>query len=339
MFRFSCVFGLVALAIVLFACGHDAPMNTSQQLHTPKYLGHGDLETWLRTCCGLGDTISVDSGFELWYTGSAYDSLNGKHTENIGLRTRQWYPFSNQYLITHVETGPGKIKIRIDGVQSPLFLFEDFFDQSYVGESFQLDPGEYDVKIDYRDQSSRFVLSVTDTSMSVRSPWLSPKSSSVPLTILWDLYWRMKINECVLLCETELPESSWCQDYLDTITSEVKLTPVVYPSWGVRPFEAILPEPGLWDPWSYQYFMYDDTSDFARAGGLLKAYSLKLENRGISSYVYLVDYRQRAYYSWFDFAAQPTVQPPFPIDGAMDLEQRLHFRELAKTLGRRTTAR
>jgi hypothetical protein len=208
----------------------------------------------------------------------------------LSMRTEKIYPCFNYSIITEVLHLGKEISVVISGVYIPNVCLTALGPARY--QTFlDLSVGEYLLSFSYRGAVDQYVLKVSDSSIEIAC-----KDSSFT-RLQFPLFWRYPPKSFAYLCGTAT-ETKWiCDDFLDTLQSNIKLEEFQFPDSGVIPYPTS--SMGYYSDMPAKYFLYEKEEDFDDAIELLERYSQEVivNYKGVG--VSLINWRNKNYGSWY----------------------------------------
>jgi hypothetical protein len=226
--------------------------------------------------------FSIKEGYE------NHDSIS-EPSIMLSMVTEKIYPCCNWSIISDLTVQNNKISINFSGIYIP----EICLTTSGPAQStsfLNISEGEYSLYFSYRDITDRYVLTVTDSSIKITgnvSQFTKPK---------FELFWRYPPNSFVYLCGTTT-ETSWiCEDFLDTLSSEINLEEFQFPDSGEIPYPCS--SMGHYYDMPAKYFFYEKDADFDKADEILKSYTQNVIAQYSGIGISLVNWKNKKYLSW-----------------------------------------
>ena len=207
----------------------------------------------------------------------------------LSMATEKICPCCNWSIISEITMHGNKISIDVLGIYVPEICF------TAVGPAqstsfLDISEGKYSLYFSYRGFTDRYVLTVTDSSIKITgdvSQFTKPK---------FKLFWRYPPNSFVYLCGTTT-ETSWiCEDFLDTLLSEINLEEFQFPDSGEIPYPRS--SMGYYYDMPAKYFFYKKDEDFDKAGEILKSYTQNVIAQYSGIGISLISWKNKKYLSW-----------------------------------------
>ena len=207
----------------------------------------------------------------------------------LSMATEKIYPCCNWSIISKIAVQSNKISIDFLGIYVPEICLTALGPATFTS-FLDISNGEYSLYFSSMSGTDRYILTVTDSSIKITedvSQFTKPE---------FKLFWRYPLNSFVYLCGTTT-ETSWiCEDFLDTLLSEIDLEEFQFPDSG----EILYPRSSMGHYYDMpaKYFFYEKDEDFEKAGVILKSYtqSLIVQYSGIG--ISLISWNNKKYLSW-----------------------------------------
>jgi len=207
----------------------------------------------------------------------------------LSMATEKIYGCCNYTIMSEVSVEGKVISIGLSGIYAPEICLTALGPATSLS-FLDISNGEYSLCFSYRGIADRYVLTVTDSSIEITkdvSQFTNPK---------FKLFWRYPPNSLAYLCGTTT-ETSWiCEDFLDTLLSEIDLEEFQFPDSGEIPYPRS--SMGHYYDMPAKYFFYDRDEDFDKAGEILKSYTqdviIEYSDVGIS----LISWKNKRFLSW-----------------------------------------
>jgi len=221
-----------------------------------------------------------------------YENYNevGNPRIKLSMYTEKIYPCFNYFIVTKVLHLDKKISVKVLGIAIPNYCLYALGPARY--ETFlDLPEGEYPLSFSYEGAIDRYVLELSVSSIKVTC-----KDSSFT-RLEFPLVWRYPPMSFAYLCGTTT-ETMWiCDDFLDSLQSNLNIVEFQFPDSGIIPYPTS--SMGYYYDMPAKYFLYDKEEDFDYAIELLKRYSQEVivnyEGVGVS----LINWRNKSYGSWY----------------------------------------
>ncbi len=226
--------------------------------------------------------FSVKEGYE------NYDSISEPGIM-LSMATEKIYGCYNWSIISKIMVQGNKVLIDLLGVYVPEICLTAL--GPAISTSFlDISNGKYLLYFSSKNIIDRYVLTVTDSSIKITedvSQFTKPK---------FELFWRYPPSSFAYLCGTTT-ETSWiCEDFLDTLLSEINLKEFQFPDSGEIAYSRS--SMGYYYDMPAKYFFYENEKDFDKAGEILKSYTqnviIQYSGIGIS----LISWKNKKYLSW-----------------------------------------
>ena len=214
---------------------------------------------------------------------------NRKPSIMLSAVTEKTYSCCNWSIISKVTAQSDKISIDFLGIYVPEVCL------TAVGPAgstsfLNISTGVYSLCFSYRNITDRYVLIITDSSIKINddvSQFTQPK---------FRLFWRYPSNSFAYLCGTTT-ETSWiCEDFLDTLLSEIDLEEFQFPDSGEIPYPGS--SMGHYYDMPARYFFYEKDEDFDKAGEILKSYTQNVIKQRSGIGISLISWKNKRYLSW-----------------------------------------
>ncbi len=226
--------------------------------------------------------FNVKEGYE------DYDSICEPHVV-LRMSTETIYPCCNWSIISEITGMSGAILVDLLGIYVPRICLTAF--GPATSTSFlDISNGEYSLCFSYMNDIDGYVLIITDSYIRITgnvSQFTEPG---------FELFWRYPHNSFAYLCGTT-NETAWiCDDFLDTLLSEVDLEEFQFPDSGEIPY------PRSSDGHNYdmpgRYFLYETDEDFDKAGEILESYTQNVIAQYPGAGISLISWKNKQYCSW-----------------------------------------
>lgn len=207
----------------------------------------------------------------------------------LSMVTEKTYPCCNWSIRSKVTVQKGAILIRVFGVYVPEVCATAIGPAAW-SSFLDISTGEYSVYFSYRDMTDRYSLTVTDSSLEITehiSRFTKPKS---------ELLWRYSSNSFAYLCGTTTETSWMCEDFLDTLLSEINLEEFQFPDSGEIPYPCS--SAGHHYDAPAKYFFYEKDEDFDKAGEILKSYTQDVIIPQLGIGISLIGCKNQRHLSW-----------------------------------------
>lgn len=226
--------------------------------------------------------FSVKEGYE------HYDSIS-EPSIMLSMTTEKIYHCYNWSIISEITIMSNKILIDFLGIYVPLVCLRAF--GPATSTSFlNISNGEYSLYFSYMNDTDGYILTVTDSFISITddvSHFTEPE---------FNLFWRYPPNSFVYLCGTTI-ETSWiCEDFLDTLLSEIDLEEFQFPDSGEIPYPRS--SMGHYYDMPAKYFFYEKDEDFDKAGEILELYTRNVIAQYSGVGISLINWKKKGYFSW-----------------------------------------
>jgi hypothetical protein len=138
--------------------------------------------------------------------------------------------------------------------------------------------------------------------MSNRSLTLTPEKIEVGAAISdfvapqARVFWRYPKNSFAYLCGT-MTDTAWIyDDFLAQLRAAVPLEEITFPEYGETGYPRATQS--YWNNGPARYFIYENESDFDRAGELLRVYAQQVISQHSGVGIWLLNWKNRAFRSW-----------------------------------------
>ena len=226
--------------------------------------------------------ISIHEGYQ------DHDSIS-EPSIMLSMATEKIYPYFNWSIPSKITVGSNKISIDLLGIHVPELGLPAIGPAKFTS-FLDISEGEYLLYFYYRGVIDRYVLTITDSSIEITeyvSQFTKPK---------FKLFWRYPPNSFVYLCGTTT-ETSWiCEDFLDTLLSEIDLEEFQFPDFGEIPYPRS--SDGHYYDMPAKYFFYKKDDDFDKAGEILKSYTQNVIAQYSGIGISLISWDNKKYFSW-----------------------------------------
>lgn len=207
----------------------------------------------------------------------------------LSMVTEKIYPCCNWSIISEITVQSYKISIDFFGIYVPEICLTAL-GPAQSTSFLDISEGEYSLYFSYGGVTDRYVLTVTDSSIKISgnvSQFTKPK---------FKLFWRYPPNSFVYLCGTTT-ETLWiCEDFLDTLLSEINLGEFQFPDSGEIPYPRS--SDGHYYDMPAKYFFYIKDEDFDKAGEILKSYTQNVIAQYSGIGISLISWKNKKYLSW-----------------------------------------
>ena len=231
----------------------------------------------------------------------------------LSMATEEIYGCCNYSIISKITVQSNKISIDFLGIYVPEICLTAF---GPAGSTSFLDisNGEYPLYFSsYRSGTDRYILTVTDSSIKITedlSQFTKPELK---------LFWRYPPNSFAYLCGTTT-ETSWiCEDFLDTLLSEIDLEEFQFPDSGEIPY----PRSSMGHDYDMpaKYFFYERDEDFDKAGVILKSYTqnviVQYSGKWLPFGISLISWKNKKHLSWtFEIELTENITTPTTPSGS-----------------------
>jgi len=269
-------------------------MNMSYQIKTFGFFLFATF-LFLFLSCGIFDTtknvLKPIEGNVLFSIQETYQDYNAISEPSImlSLVTEKMYPCCNWSILSETAVRSNEISIDVLGIYVPQGCYTAFGPATY--RSFlDISTREYSVYFSYRNIIDRYFLIVTDSSVKITedtSQFTKPK---------FGLFWRYPANSFAYLCGTTT-ETSWiCEDFLDTLLSEINLEEFQFPDSGQIPYPCS--SGGHHCNMPAKYFFYEKDEDFDKAGDILRSYTQNVIMQYSGIGISLISWKNKRFDSW-----------------------------------------
>lgn len=178
----------------------------------------------------------------------------------ISIYTAKDYPNSGYSLSRYVDVSAGNIEFRFAGVLHYFGMWPSF-GPAITSQSFSISNGDYTLRIKYQFEEDVYHLKVTDEYIR-----LTPTDTSFT-ELRYELFWRYVPRSFAYICDANAEMSYLCNDFSDTLLSEIDLEEFYYPESGRIPYER------TWNDKQVRYFTYESESDYDHAVEILEAFT------------------------------------------------------------------
>lgn len=212
-----------------------------------------------------------------------YEKNDSEPKIMLSMFTEKIYSCANYRIIPDIEVQGNEIFVNILGIEVPDICLTALGPATSVS-FLNISNGKYSLYFSCEGRTDKYILTVTDSSIQVFEDATDTSRFTKPG---FKLYWRYPRNSFVYSCVTTY-ETSWiCQDFLDTLLSQIRLREFQFPDSGVIPY-----------PRSARYFIYEKEEDFDKAGEILKSYTKRVISRYSGVGIALINWKNKFYYSW-----------------------------------------
>jgi len=207
----------------------------------------------------------------------------------LSMRTEKIYPCCNYSIITRVLNLGKEISVVVSGVYIANVCLTALGPARY--ETFlDLPKGEYSLKFSYWGVIDLYKVIISNSSIEIVG-----KDSNFT-RVEFPLVWRYPPMSFAYLCGTTT-ETMWiCDDFLDSLQSNLNIVEFQFPDSGIIPYPTS--SMGHYYDLPAKYFLYEKEEDFDDAIELLKKYGqeviINYEGVGVS----LINWRNKSYGSW-----------------------------------------
>ncbi len=208
----------------------------------------------------------------------------------LSMVTEKIYPCCNWSIICDVIVDGNIVSVDFLGIYIPEICLTALGPAHYTS-FLDIPEGEYSLYFTYKGVVDAYVLTVTDSSIKI-SGNVSPEFTKPKFY----QFWRYPPNSLVYLCGTTT-ETSWiCEDFLDTLLSEVNLEQFQFPNSGKIPYPCS--SDGHYYDMPAKYFFYEKDEDFDKAGKILESYTQNIIAHYSGIGISLINWKNKEYLSW-----------------------------------------
>lgn len=244
--------------------------------------------------CGIFDSSDTElrplEGDILFGVQEGHEAgLTGEPDIMLLMRTEKIYGCCNWSIKHRISRMGNRITIDIVGILVPEICLTA--EGPARAEGFlALSRGVYSLYFIYKNNRDKYTLEMSDSSIHITenaSQFTKPQ---------FELFWRYPPKSFVYLCGTTTEASWMCEDFLDTLLSEVDLCEFQFLDSGVIPYPCS--SEGHYYDMPAKYFIYQDDDDFDKAGEILRVYTEQhiIQNSGIG--ISLINWTNKKYLSW-----------------------------------------
>ena len=159
-----------------------------------------------------------------------------------------------------------------------------------ANEFLHVDDGAYSMRITLRDLYDDYSLTVTDTTIL-----LVPLDTSVS-RVNGRLHWRYPRKSFAYLAGTYTGDEALAPAFDDTLHKYLSLQEIKVPASGIWPYPPT--SSGHYYDAPAKFYRYSNEADFDSAGALLKTFSKNILKYKQGAGFYIVNWRNKSYYSW-----------------------------------------
>jgi len=150
--------------------------------------------------------------------------------------------------------------------------------------------GIYRLLINYQSATDIYTISINSKSVNIE-----PESNSFSEPEFFT-YWRYPVKSFYFYCKTTEDQKWLYQDFLDTLSSNIKIQKFTFPNYGEICFRDWVDE--TQDDESLQYFIYKYETDFDKVGDILNKYLMGTpDTLGYYSYS-IMNWRGKLFYAY-----------------------------------------
>ncbi len=156
---------------------------------------------------------------------------------------------------------------------------------------FDVNQGNYVLQIKQKDIIDKYRIEINNELISIEL--LDSRLSSLAL----NEYWRYPKNSFAYLCGTT-NETKWiCEEFNDSLKSNIELTEITFPDGG----EICYPRSseGHFFDMPAKYYKYKSEEDFTKLNELLKEYSKEVINNYQGVSISIINWKNEKFLSWF----------------------------------------
>lgn len=224
------------------------------------------------------------------------DPEKPSHFYILDLMTTRCYPNSNYSVKTQIDTSDGKININIDGIIVPEVQLPAGGPARQRFIITNIKKGTTDLIFTYKNIRDEYKISNDSETIKIRKIKRTFTSSANPL------YYKYPLNSFIYYSGTTLDTKWICDDFIDFVSSKIKITEFEFPSEKENPFniDYIYMNGNLIIGGCYynpppRYFTYENEADYDKLPELLKAYKKEVikYKQGIS--LGFVNFRKKEY--------------------------------------------
>ncbi len=225
---------------------------------------------------------SIQEGYDEPYTISEPRIMLSMVTEKI-------YPCFNWSIACEVYLIEDLILIEIIGIYVPEICFFAFGPATY-NSFLDISNGEYLLYFTYKGIVDKYILTITDSSIAITEDTLHFTQPN------FTLFWRYPPNSFAYLCGTTIGAEWICEDFLDTLLSEVELEEFQFPDSGEISYPCS--SMGHYYDMPAKYFFYQEEEDYDTAGEILEVYTHDVISHYSGVGISLINWRNKSYKSW-----------------------------------------
>jgi hypothetical protein len=244
--------------------------------------------------CGIiesGESLRPIEGKINFRVEEGYESYNSVSEPKVMLTmsTEKIYGCFNYTIQSRISILGNIILVDVSGIFMPEVCFTAL-GPARSRSVLPISPGQYSLRFSWNGKKDRYALTLTDSSIAIAQQEANFTNPTA------DLFWRYPQSSFAYLCGA-LVETSWiCDDFLDTLRSEISLEEFRFPEFGVIPYADS--SNGHYYNMPAKYFIYNSEEDFDKAGDLLKAYAKRVTKNYSGVGLSLINWKNLQYLSW-----------------------------------------
>ncbi|MBL7067877.1 MAG: carboxypeptidase-like regulatory domain-containing protein [Candidatus Marinimicrobia bacterium] len=227
--------------------------------------------------------------FEIYEGYTKYESIEEPFVK-ANLATEESFGCSNLKILTNVNISSNQIDIE--------YLGATLIGDCDLGEGpattsipLQISSGLYNLYIKQQDIIDKYLLTVADTSIIVKS-----NGNNLLSEPNFTIYWRYPKNSYVLVGGTTT-ETQWIyNDFLALLQDSINLQEIAFPDYGKVCFPQ--ESQGYYVDMPEKYFKYSNEEDFDKTGLLLNKYSKDVISKYSGVGIWICNWKNKKYYSW-----------------------------------------
>ncbi len=207
----------------------------------------------------------------------------------LSMSTELIYGCCNYTIVYDATIGSEEIGIFLKGIHIPC-ICATALGPAQSFQTLDIAEGQYTLLFSDGNRTDVYDLVVTKSAIAVQ-----PRETSFTAPA-YELSWRPVTNSFAYLCGTTTATSWICDDFLDTLLTNLDLIELTFPDSGEIPFPRS--SSGHYYDAPGKYFIYSVEDDFVKAGILLESYAENVISQYGGIGVNLLNWKGENHRSW-----------------------------------------
>jgi hypothetical protein len=258
---------VLAFGAVSVSCGTEKHISSPQPVLSPRPELIPDLDN-PGPDSSYGEMGPLSGEVIISFTeGHRYYSDVGAPVFFMYQKTAFIYANYNYSIVQDISVSPGEIDFSHQGVFFPDVRLPAT-GPARARAAFRMANGDYRVSFEYRDVRDRYDITIDDTLVRI----IQVDSNYTQST--HQLFWRYRPSSFAVSCGTTTETSFLCQEFVDSLLANLKLSEFFYPDTGMIPFART--SSGHYYDTKTRFFVYDGEENFQIASDALERFTLNI---------------------------------------------------------------